>query len=228
MLDFQLVPTSAITLPALLNAKKQVWPHENCDPDFISSAVNSASHHSAVILESGLVAAFVDGFLTHSKEGKPRWEVDLLGTLPQYRGQGLARRLIEDNLRAGWQRGAVFARALIQVSNTASQRAFTNCGFSQTEQALRLWVCAHPVHNQARLPENQCLIPVETFNYQGVWLEGELDLDGLRAARAWLPHRERQICGVLIPSEREDLLAAASAEDYLEVGEYQWWDYHWS
>lgn len=208
---------------ALNAARLQVWPEEENSADCIASVLRLESHHSAAFVEDGRVAAFVDGFLTHSGEGVPRWEVDLLGTLAGYRGQGLARRLIEDNLRAGWQRGAAFSRALIQLENHASQRAFAACGFAPAEGVVRLWVCSRPLDEPAPLPPGQHLVPVETFNYRGVWLEGELSAQGLRAARAWLPQGGGQICGVLVPREREDLHQAAQNEGYAWVNDYQWW-----
>ena len=223
MNSFQFQSADRINISKLIEAKQAVWPQENCDPQNIAQTLNSPHHHTAVWMEDGRVAAFVDGFLTADLQGQPRWEVDLLGTRPEYRGRGLARALIEDSLVAGFQRGARFARALIQVENAASQRAFAACGFCQTPATWRLWVCADPLREEVNLPRGQALVAVQTINYQGVWLEGELSKEGLLSARAWLSGRQGQICGVLIPIQRADLHAAAQSAGYELVDDYHWW-----
>ncbi len=84
------------------------------------------------------VAGFVIAFPTGGLHGQ-RWELDLLAVLPNWRGRGLAARLI----RAAGAYGAGVARrarAAVAADNNASTRAFTHAGFRAEPETCKLLI----------------------------------------------------------------------------------------
>jgi len=67
-----------------------------------------------------------------------RLEIDMLGVIAAYRGQGLATRLITQAASDARARGVRRFRALVAVDNRASQRAFERAGFIASATAFDL------------------------------------------------------------------------------------------
>jgi ribosomal protein S18 acetylase RimI-like enzyme len=84
------------------------------------------------------VVGFVIAFPTCGLQGT-RWEIDLLAVRPEWRGRGLATRLI----RAAADHGTALtrqARAVVATDNNASMRAFTRAGFRVEPGMCRLLI----------------------------------------------------------------------------------------
>jgi ribosomal protein S18 acetylase RimI-like enzyme len=84
------------------------------------------------------VAGFVIAFATGSLQGR-RWEIDLLAVLPEWRGWGLATRLI----RAAAAHGAQLAhqaRSVVAAGNGASAHAFAHAGFRLQPETCKLLI----------------------------------------------------------------------------------------
>jgi hypothetical protein len=67
------------------------------------------------------------------------------------------------------------------------------------------------------------LIEIETLTYSGLWLEGELSLDGLQKARALLSRHHWETAGALIPAQDIHAHQLAERADFQRVGEFEWW-----
>jgi ribosomal protein S18 acetylase RimI-like enzyme len=207
---------------ALADVKRAVWPDDTADGALITRAISREDHRTHVTLSNGVVVGFVDGFMTTSADGLRRWEVDLLAVLPEYQGQGMGRQLIEASTEAGRELGATTARGLVQVKNTASQRAFEKCGYAASG-VHGLYVASGEVHGEPVDGRGLYVIPVETCNYVGAWVEGELSLEGLRMARAVRTSYGWDVVGAVISHSDTSILQAAREAGYTHMGDYQWW-----
>jgi hypothetical protein len=67
------------------------------------------------------------------------------------------------------------------------------------------------------------LIPVDTLNYRGVWLEGELSAAGFVCAARLSQKQTRQLAGAVIALAHSESIEAAVQAGYTLAGTYQWW-----
>jgi len=231
----------------IARVKAAAWPEESLpDADYIACVMDGQEHVSQVAIDAdGQVIGFVDGFVTLSQAGVSRWEVDLLAVHPDCRGRGIGRALVEANTAAGQAMGAAFARALIRVDNIGSQRVFARCGYRVDEAVCALYTSTQPSaisHQQENQIPPLCaeeepqgglyrpggedslhLVPVTTFAYRGLWLEGSLGPDSFRAAQTICDHNGWDVAGAVIPAGQPETVRAAEAAGYAPVGLYQWW-----
>ncbi len=215
------VATSA-DCAAIADLKAQVWPAEASNPDRVSAVLAAPDHVTLIARTTDhQLVGFVDGFVTKSINGALRWEVDLLAVDPTYRGQKIGQQLIAASTQAGRAAGATLARALIRVENGASQGAFRRNNYCISDPVYRLLVSAEiPTTLTTEIPY---LIPVNTLNYRGFWLEGDLTATQLAAAQVERSRRGVDLVGVLIPREANTLLIAAQRLNYQPVENFQWW-----
>ena len=211
--------------PGIVELGNVVWPDESTDAAHIARVIAKRNHVLIVALHAQKVVGFVDGFSTLSRQGVSRWEVDLLAVHPNYRGQRLGQRLLEACTAGGRQTGAAVARGLIQVDNIASQRTFARCGYHRDDTIYQLCVSWHqkPVTRDPNLFKGLHLIPVETFNYRGLWLEGDFTAAEIRAAQAALHDGDWDLVGAVIPEHQIASKSAAKAAGFIQLGQYQWW-----
>jgi L-amino acid N-acyltransferase YncA len=168
----------------------------------------------------------VDGFATLSGAGVLRWEVDLLAVHPGYRGQGLGARLVRANTAAGRDAGAACVRALVHVENVASQRTFARCAYRREDALCNLYVLPGAGLNLGvQLPPDAYLVPVNTFNYRGLWLEtgGFPSETGRRCYTSALLNGAWDLLGAVIPARQAERERLALAAGFTLVGQYQWW-----
>ncbi len=151
-----------------------------------------AAHEVYVADVQGEVVGFVDGFATRAANRDLRWEIDLLAVHPDWRGRQLGKKLILACLKAGKERGADFARALIQTENRASQISFERCGFQCQPEMLGLFTA--PPAEGVFSPDTADghLLLVNTINYFGLWLEED--------------HRESSLCAARAASWRQNVI----------------------
>jgi ribosomal protein S18 acetylase RimI-like enzyme len=167
-----------------------------------------------VAREEDDVLGFISAFLTRSRTGERRWEVDLLAVEPASRGQGLGQRLIRGVCQDGEEQGATLARAAIRVDNVPSQAAFRKAGFS-TDGRLHHLLLWEPEDGILPPPDlgRVSLTSVDTLTYRGVWIEGlqrvspSVQRAAVRAARGMAARQGRLKTGALIPVEGQGELA---------------------
>ena len=204
--------------------RERVWPHDPVEETRIDAALCASDHSTSVAISEDAVIGFVDGFVTVSAAGIRRWEVDLLAVHPASRGQGIASQLVEHSTRAGLEHGAALARALIQVDNTASQRAFEKNAYITNSITHHLYVTSARYMGGALpvLPGMHAVV-VSTLNYRGVWLEGCWTADAFRAAQALLAQHQCDVAGAVIPAHDADAGRAAQVAGYELIALYHWW-----
>ena len=208
---------------AIASIQRAIWPTESSDESQIAAAIADADHRTTIALVEARIAGFVDGFKTHSASGQLRWEVDLLAVHPDYHSRKIGQQLIAESTQQARQLGAAVARGLVQVDNVPSQRAFQRCGYESDQTVYTLMVAdAKPSLVSASL-KNAHLVPVNTLNYRGLWLEGDLTPDTLAAAQAACARLECAVVGTLIPVNDQGRLNVAAKNGYSAVSHYQWW-----
>ncbi len=204
--------------------KRRVWEDEQADETYIARVIAEPDHVTHIAVEDNTVVGFVDSFLTLSSEGMRRWEVDLLAVLPEHRGKGIASQLIAASTDAGHTMDAALMRALIAVDNVGSEKAFARCGYQTQDETCALYGSDGTADNLPH-PNDLYLLPVTTFNYRGVWLEGKLSAEGFRKAQAVRARYQWDTAGAVIPLSQTQAVTAAQEAGYTFVAEYRWWHY---
>lgn len=179
-------------------------------------------HETVVAVDGDLVVGFVVGFTTLSERGEHRLEVDLLAVDPAWQGRGIGRELVRCLTEIDTD--ADFARALIRVGNVGSERAFAACGYAPEVTTTILYVASAEGRDIHIKVDGLHLIPVETFTYSGVWLEGQHTSENLRLARHGIG---QGIVGAVIPSA-DALILAPEAAGFERISEYRWWRHDYS
>jgi ribosomal protein S18 acetylase RimI-like enzyme len=211
----QAAPGDELALAAL---KQCVWPEESADPQQIAGVLSAPGHLTLVAEREDRLAGFLDCFFTDGPDGL-RWEVDLLGVHPDFRGRKLAEALVRAGLQAAQE---IPARALIQTRNTASQKVFARCGFSRLPPVMRLYLSSQ-VYNVAVQPTPEArIIPVTTLGYSGMWLEASFTQADLLAARTYI-RQDIRLAGAVIPAIQAENWLTADKCGYSLAAEYQWW-----
>lgn len=221
-MNFLVRRAAADDVPSIARIMQATSLENNPDTDRIARVL--ADHVSLVAEYEGVVAGFVDAFATKSAEGVPRWEIDLLGVDPRWQGRGIARQLVLASVHDASARGITYTRALIRMSNGASQHAFAACSFVPQFTLLELYV-ADPLDTAAPdVPPDAHLINVETFTYSGLWIEGAFSPSAFTAARVLLHQTACSQAGALIAQDDAAAITAAERAGYVSVGEFAWWE----
>jgi GNAT superfamily N-acetyltransferase len=205
--------------------KEVVWPREAADMARITAVIQRTDHTTLVATLGAQIVGFIDAFSTRSAAGELRWEVDLLAVHTASQGRGIGRALVAAVTQVGCESGADSARALVQIRNTASQRVFAGCGYVCDETVRELFVAAHPIPVQPGAAGGENLIPVWTFNYTGLWLEGRLTAGHLQNALGILAAmpEEYLLAGAVIPAGDAGAANAALSLGYERVAAFHWW-----
>jgi [ribosomal protein S18]-alanine N-acetyltransferase len=216
-------PATPDDAPTIARLKQEVWPDDTADSAEIASAIQHPDHASHIAFMENEPAGFIDGFTTNAANGVLRWEADLLAVVPAYRGQGIGTQLIQANIEAGKSRSVAFCRALVRVSNLSAERAFERAGYTTDGSIYALYVTRAASEVDSAVVESAHFVPVCTFGYSGIWLEGKITGEAVRAARALSARLEGQIAGAVIA--RDDTAAIWTAQaagcDYL--ADFCWW-----
>jgi ribosomal protein S18 acetylase RimI-like enzyme len=111
----------------LLAVERSTFDECPYDVAQVRAMLTEGTQHAWLAIADGGVVGFVVAFPTHSLQGR-RWEIDLLAVLPEWRGRGLATRLIRAASGYGMA-VARQARAAVATDNNPSGRAFRRAGF---------------------------------------------------------------------------------------------------
>lgn len=225
----QIQPARAEHAPHIARLKARVWPAEDHSEAQVLRALQHPGHYTRIaVSETGDVVGFVDSFPTTGPNQRLRWEIDLLAVHPAFQGQKIGQRLIEAATQAGRAAGAAQARALVQVENSASQGALRRGGYATDGQVYRLMIASGASNEGSPMPAGAVLIPVDTMNYSGLWLEGACTPAHLAAARAECTRRGAGLVGALIHEADLTALAAAERAGFDPVESFHWWEHPYS
>lgn len=203
---------------------KTVWEDIQADPGYISGIIGQPNRATCLAVDRGRVVGFADGFGTLSQDGIRRWELDLLGVHPEYRGRGIATKLVTQCTLFGKHSGATVGRCLIASGNTGSERAFAHSGYTADRESSWLFVSSHS--DFSMMPEDASssyLVPVQTLSYHGLWIEGELSHAGLVSGAMACAKRGLKIVGVVIPETNRAAVSAAERLGFTLIGQYRYW-----
>mmetsp|Transcript_15859 Transcript_15859/g.61963 ORF Transcript_15859/g.61963 Transcript_15859/m.61963 type:complete len:257 (-) Transcript_15859:31-801(-) len=192
--------------------------------------------HPDSSIEATALAGIAAAFPSVGRNGRQRWEVDLIGTHPAARRRGVAATLLTALLERGREAvpGPCLCRALIRVDNIASQGLFASKGFVRTPQEHYIWTReydASPQGAQASSAPSCHMIPVDTLLYAGLWLE-DLAASGDLVAELTTVERHaasnRRVAGAVLPvgcTVAEGLAKAGYTAECSAAGPcaYQWW-----
>lgn len=198
-----------------------LWRGNRMSDAYLKALFSAPDHRAFVAVDSLQVVGFVEGFLTLSEDGLLRWEVDLLGVATGYQGQGIGTRLVAASTQAGSELGAKMARGLVEVSNIASEKAFTKQSYTHGDPCS-LMIASGSNGKPVGL-DSGFVVPVCTLNYQGIWIEGERSHDAFSAARSICAQHHWDIAGAVIPKVAHNTLQSAQTAGYTSVGVYRWW-----
>ena len=215
-----------IDVPGIASVKQATWPYEQTNEDYIDRVIQDESHFTLVATESLQIVGFVDGFETIAQDGTRRWEIDLLAVHPDHRGRGIAKCLVGACAEHGGQRGCSISRSLIHIGNDNSMKVFTSCGYQPESQVCGLYVSSNDSDVNIAIPSNLHLGAVDTINYRGVWLEGELSGDAFAAAISSKTRLGLDIAGATVLLTRKDVIRKALSANYLLIDHYRFWIRH--
>lgn len=213
----------AADFPAVMQINQLTWPDEEIRLSQVEKVLHDPAHDVFMVEMQGQAAGFIDGFITRSAQGELRWEVDLLAVHPGWRGRQLGQHLIRACLQAGQERGAGFARALIQVENRASQTSFARSGFDCQPEILSLYIASAEEGISPSVESAGHVLVVNTLHYFGLWLEEDQRSASLSAARAACWQANCELVGTLVIQSDLSDNKKMSELGFTKVNDYHWW-----
>jgi L-amino acid N-acyltransferase YncA len=217
-------------VPGIGDVIRDAWKQDIL-PDVCEAQTRCQACALYVAAEGDDVAGFVSAFLTVDKDGKRRWEVDLLAVRHTNQRQRLGQRLVEAACADERAQDVHLARAAVHVDNIASQKTFKSAGFATDGEMHKLLVWT-PTHDAGPIVYggSVSLVPVDTLTYRGLWLEGltayNVDEDeqhsAVHTARSIIAWEGRHSTGAMIPAIGSHRLAPDLEESAKMMGEYYW------
>ncbi|MCY3978144.1 MAG: N-acetyltransferase [Chloroflexi bacterium] len=200
--------------------------------DALATRIDADSPRVRKILNEGLtfvaridesIVGFASNFFTFDREGRRRFELDLLAVAPGAQRRGIGGRLAEASLAAARDSKPVLIRTLLRSENWSMQRLCRRYGFTRSPGQKQLFV-THP-RPAIRSCRKHCayLIRVETLSYSGIWLEGGLSQAAIDDALWKASRSDTSVIGTVIPSDASPLAKMLRANSFKSVGEYNWW-----
>jgi len=217
-------------VPGIGAVARKVWEQEIL-PDVCKAQTRCQACALYIAAEEDDVVGFVSAFLTVDKDGRRRWEVDLLAVRPASQGQRLGQILVEAACADERAHGTSLARAAIRVDNVASQKTFENAGFKTDGEIHRLLLWTPTQDNGPIVYGGSVtLVPVDTLTYRGLWLEGltayNVDVkeqrNAVQMARSIIAWEGRHNTGAMIPAIGSHRLATDLRDAAAMHGEYHW------
>lgn len=219
-IDFRL--TTPADAEGIGDVKIATWPDDGMDVAMIQAAFAAPQHATIVAIADTHIVGYLNCFMVES-HGVQRWEHDELAVHPDYRRRGIAYELINRAYAIGCNNGHTLHHAWIQVDNVASQASFRRAGFKSVGNHHWLHICWEGAASDSNMSSTDHLLRVNTFAYAGYWLEGNVIPTDFAATRQYLLPAEIGLVGMMIPVERDDLVAAAQANGFHAINHFQQW-----
>ncbi|RMG85908.1 MAG: GNAT family N-acetyltransferase [Chloroflexi bacterium] len=216
-------PAVAQDISAIVTLSEQVWDTP-FSQETIATALAQDGHRAHVIDTLDGIMGYISSFLTYSSQGVERWEVDLLAIHPNYRNKGAGRALVHATTAAGRAISANIARALVRVSNTPMHHVMAACDYVRSEETYALYVTQpHHHDNYALTCDETWLLPVKTFSYAGIWLEGAITLNAINTAHKLAAEKQADTLGAVIPLSHVHDCRLLESQGFEMIGEFHWW-----
>jgi len=122
----------------LLAVERATFNETPYSPEQVQAWLARGPQRAWLAVAEGQVVGFVIAFLTAGLRG-PCWEIDLLAVHPDWRGHGLATRLVRAAAAYG-PRLAHQARGVVAADNPASAQAFSRAGFRPAPELCLLLI----------------------------------------------------------------------------------------
>lgn len=197
---------------------------EPFDQDRICQLLESGRDCSLVALDARGILAFADNFMTESETGSQRLELDLLAVDAKARGMGIGRLLITESLLLARELDLPLLRALVRSDNLVMRRLCASCGLAASEQGYDLYVASpEPVPTASLRCAGTHLVPVETFAYRGIWIEGGLTPAGIMWALSVGSARQLQRVGALVEQSNRIAIQLLADNGFHRIGAYNYW-----
>jgi len=193
--------------------------HEEANSGQIQRLIASKTHFS-YLAEIEKPLGFIDGFLTITQDGTKRLELDLLAVHPDFMGRGIGKQLIRSF--SEHIADADLIRTLVAVDNSPMHHAMMATGYQLIPQVHALYVSSEN-SEKAESPQEAHLIPVETFTYSGIWMEGKMSKEAIQSAQYQRGKRGFDVVGAVISNENKQAIAAVQQADFDYIKNYQWW-----
>lgn len=193
--------------------------HEEANSAQIQKLIVNNKHHT-LIAASNKVLGFIDGFITITQDGTKRLELDLLAIHPDFTGQGIGKQLIgtfTENIQ-----DVDLIRALVAVNNIPMHHAMTATGYQLDQQTRALYISSDSAEKTEK-PAEAHLIPVETFTYSGIWVEGEISKDAIAAAQYQRQKFSFDVVGAVISNANSEAIQLVQSAGFEYVKGFQWW-----
>lgn len=200
----------------------KITHYEEANPQQIERLITQGNHFTWVAVADDIVG-FVDGFITVSQNGITRGEIDLISVHSEYSGQSIGKQLIRtfsENVQ-----NIDIIRALVAVDNTPMHRAIGVIDYQLNPQTQSLYIASENGENIVS-PLESYLIPVETFTYSGIWLEGEISKEAIQSAQFQRKKRGYDVVGAVIPTQNAEAIKTVQNAGFEHVKDFQWWIKH--
>jgi ribosomal protein S18 acetylase RimI-like enzyme len=194
--------------------------HEEANPAHIQALIEGGEHLTFVA-EGENVVGFIDGFYTDMPHMRQCMELDLLAVHPEHSGKGIGKTLI--NAFGEASEHAQKIRALVAITNIPMHHAMQNTGYQLQEQAMSLYIASEG-KAESNSQYTLQLIAVKTFTYTGIWLEGKVTKDTIKAAHARRELLGLDVVGTVIPSDAQRTIKTLQASGFEFIKEFQWWE----
>ncbi|MEL6405143.1 MAG: N-acetyltransferase [Chloroflexota bacterium] len=192
---------------------------ESASVENIARIIEEKQHTTYISLSpAGQVAGFVDTFQTKAQDNTSRHEIDLLAVHPDHRRNGIARKLVQASLRAS---NSDMSRALVASDNKPMQNNLHKLGFQQSK--LHALYTASTSATLVATSTDAHLIPVDTFTYNGIWLEGNITPQAINAALYQRTQQQRDVVGVVIATDNIDAINNLQIAKFERINTYHWW-----
>lgn len=179
----------------------------------VNAALTDLEHYAHVAISDGHLVGFVSGFITRAADGQRRWELDLIGVHPDYRGRGIASALVQATTAEALRLGVGYVRALVATHNSAMGAVLKRHQYQTDALARVLCVLGDMgVHTT----EDLSLVVVKTLTYCGVWLEGVIPAQ----LEQYLFPQGGRILGAVVSEVDSEILLRCG---FSPVGRYHWW-----
>ena len=212
------MPQDAQTIAKII----QITHNEETSIEQIQRCIESGEHFSYVAVADNIIG-FVDGFTTVVQDGTKRGELDLISVHPDFTGHGIGKQLIRtfsENVQ-----NVDIIRALVAVDNAPMHRAIGVIDYQLNPQTQSLYIASENGENIVS-PLESYLIPVETFTYSGIWLEGEISKEAIQSAQFQRKKRGYDVVGAVIPTQNAEAIKTVQNAGFEHVKDFQWWIKH--